>query len=73
MNLLAANGKEVSRRDHSQVGIPRNLDRSPARALGEIALGQRLQTPGNPPEEMLPVSALCFFMKHLPKLLAQTR
>jgi len=41
-----------------KIGIPRDLQRPPARPFGEISFGQGLQTPGNPPEEMLPVPSL---------------
>ena len=52
LDALAAHGKETSRRDRAQVGIPRDLVRPLARPCGEIAFGQCLQTPGDAPEEM---------------------
>ena len=73
LDALASNGKEVSRRDHSQVGILRDLVRPPACPFGEISFGQGLQPPGDPPEQMFPVPASRFFLKHLPILLAQSR
>jgi hypothetical protein len=48
----------------------RNPVRSLARSWGEIAFGQCLQPPGDPPEGMFPVAGSRFFLKYLPKLLA---
>src|ERR1035441_7252747 len=73
LDALPAHGQEVSRRDRSQAGILRDLVRPPASPFGEISFGQGLQTPGNPPEQMFPVSRSRFFLEHLPELLAQTR
>ena len=73
LDALAVHAKEVSRRDHSQVGILRDLVRPPASAFGEISFGQGLQPPGNPPEQMFPVPGSRFFLKHLLILLAQIR
>jgi hypothetical protein len=72
LDSLAAHAKEISRRDRSQVGILCDLLRPPARPFGEISFGQRLQTPRNASEEMFPMPASRFFLKHLPILLAQT-
>jgi hypothetical protein len=70
---LAVHGKEVSRCDCAQVGILRDLVRPPARPSGEISFGQGLQTPGDAPEQMLPVPDSRFFLKYLPILRAQGR
>src|ERR1022692_724379 len=72
LDTFAAHGKEVVRRDRSQVGIPRDLVRPPASPFGEISFGQGLQVPGDPPEEMFPVPRSHFFLKYLPILLAQS-
>jgi hypothetical protein len=73
LDALAAHGKEVSRRDRSQVSVLRDLVRPLARPFGEISFGQCLQTPGNPPKQMFPVPRSRFFLKHLPKSIAQSR
>src|ERR1017187_2044697 len=65
--------KEVSRRDRSQVGVACDLVGPRASPLREISLGQGLQTPGDPPEEMFPVPGSRGFLKHLPVLPAQSR
>ena len=62
---FAAHGKEVARRNHSQVSISRDLLRPRASPFGEISFGQGLQTPGDPPEEMFPVPGSRFFLKSL--------
>jgi hypothetical protein len=62
---FAAHGKEVARRNHSQVRISCDLLRSRANPFGEISFGQGLQTPGDPPEEMFPVPGSRFFLKSL--------
>jgi hypothetical protein len=72
-DTLAFHGKEVRGRDDSQVGILRDLASPSLRAFGEISFGQSLQSPGNPPEQMLPVPRARFFPKHLSVLRAQRR
>ena len=71
-DTFAAHGKEVPRRDLPQIGILRDLAGPPASAFGEISFGERLQPPGNPPEQMFPVPGSRFFAKYLPILFAQT-
>ena len=71
LHRLAADAKEVSRRDLSQVGVLRDLVRPPTSPLREIAFGQRLQPPGNPPEQMLPMAGSRLLLKHFAKLLSQ--
>jgi hypothetical protein len=73
LDRLAVHSKEVRRRHHSQVGIPRDPERPLARPFGEISFGQCLQTPGDAPEQMFPVPDPRFFLKHLPILHAQSR
>jgi hypothetical protein len=69
---LSRHCKEVSRRDLAHVGIPGDLVGPPPSAFGEISFGQRLQSPGNAPEQMFPVPGARFFAKYLLILLAQT-
>src|SRR5436190_21575909 len=73
LDTFSANSKEVARSDHSYIAILRDLLRPQARPLGEISFGQCLQTPGDPPEQMLPVGASRFFLKHLLIFFAQFR
>jgi hypothetical protein len=70
-NLLTVHCKEVSRRNRSQIGIPRDLVGSPACPFAEISFGHCLQPPGDPSKEMFPMPASRFFLKYLPILLAQ--
>src|ERR1017187_7566908 len=70
---LTFDGEEISRRDLSQVGILRDLIRPPTSPFGEIAFGQSLQPPGNPPKQMSPMPGSRFFLKHLPKFLSEGR
>src|SRR5450759_2918215 len=65
--------KEISRCDRSQVGVPCDLAGPLASPLGKISFEQRLETPGDPAEQMPAMPALRFFFKHLPILLAQHR
>jgi hypothetical protein len=63
LHALASHREEVSWRDHSQVGILGDLLCPSACPCREISFGQGLQTPGNPPKEMLPMTRACFFLK----------
>jgi hypothetical protein len=50
LDLLAADGEKVSRRDLPQVGVLRDLVRPLACTCGEITFRQCLQPPRNPPK-----------------------
>src|ERR1035437_6548129 len=71
LNRLATDAKKVSRRDLPQVGILHDLVRPRTCPLREIPFRQRLQPPGNPPEQMLPMPGPSFLLKHFAKLLPQ--
>src|ERR1035437_6410606 len=71
LHCLAADVKKVSRRDLPQVGILRDLVRARTCPLREITFRQCLQPPGNPPEQMFPMSRSRLLLKHLAKLLPQ--
>jgi hypothetical protein len=70
LDHLGADAKKVSRRDHSQIGVLRDLVRPFASPLGEIAFDQSLQPPSNPPKHMSPVPGSRLLLKHFSKLLS---
>jgi len=72
-DALSVHGKELGWRDHTQVGIPRDLLRPTASPFREISFGQGLQTPGNAPEQMFPVPRPGFLLKHFPIFVSQSR
>jgi hypothetical protein len=72
LDTFSAHHKEVPRRNLAQIGVLRDLACSPPSAFREISLGERLQPPGNPPEQMFPVPGSRFFPKYLLILFAQT-
>jgi len=58
-------------RPDAQVGVVRNLQRAAAGTLGQAALGQRLDAPGDPPKQEPLVVRAGFFAEHLRVLLAE--
>jgi len=70
-DAFAVYDKELARSVDPQVAILRDQLCAVAFPLRQISFSQRLQTPRNPPEQMLPVRASRLFPKYLPILLAQ--
>jgi len=53
------------RRPNAQIGVSSQFDRAPAGTFGQVAFIQCLYTPGDPPEQPLPVARPRFLAKQL--------
>ena len=67
----AGHGEEVLRGDDAQIGIPGDLAGAVAGAVGQIAFGERLQTPGQAAEKVFAMPRTGVFLKQLPVFFAQ--
>src|SRR5580692_1553126 len=67
-DVLAADGKEVTRRDQAQIGIACNLASPVARALGKLAFGESCSRQAIRRKRCSRCPGSCLFLKHLPIL-----